>query len=224
MTRLLAGLLIVTATVTAFAAVSARDIEQKLRTQVAQKWSTSGLSIKVTPYASQARTNKGQFAEVKLAADVAERKDKHIRIVDLSISAKDVSLDLPALLQHNDVTVRSRKLGSCHVKLMETDVNRLLTLKKTAIDNLHADFGNGAITFAGKYRFNIKLTGTLFVKNGYEVHFKPTQASIGVLGVPAGIVSMFLSRLNPIIDMRDVPLQPQLKSISITPRFIQFTG
>jgi hypothetical protein len=205
-------------------AVTAKDVENKLRAKVTEKWHTDNLRVTVVPYDSQARTNKGQFAKIFVAADAAQQKEKHIRIVEFEISAKDVDLDLDALMNHNEVTVQSEKLSSCHVKLMKDDVNRLLALKDTPIENLRAEFGNNEITFSGKYHFNIKLTGTLEVKNTYEIWFKPTQASIGILSIPTGIVNQFLSKMNPIVDMRDVPLRPRIKVINIRPTYIGFGG
>ena len=205
-------------------ALSASEIEQRLRAKIDEDWYTKNLRITVIPYDSQARTDRGQFAKVFLAADAAQHKTKGIRVVELSIAATDVDFDVAALVQNHRVVIQSRKLGSCHVKLLEDDVNKLLALKKTPIQNLRADFGDGTITFSGKYKFNIKLTGTLEVRNDYEIWFKPTQASIGVLGVPVGIVNQFLAKMNPIIDMREVPLQPRVKVINIRPGSIGFAG
>jgi hypothetical protein len=208
----------------ALAALSAKDVESKLRAKFNSKWTAKNLSLKVVPYPSQARTDKGQFSEISLKADSAENKRQHIRIVDILVNVRDVDLDLGALWKNNEVVVQSRKLGSCHVKLLEEDVNRLLALKHTPIENLRADFGPGAITFTGKYRFNVRLAGTLSIRNAQEIWFEPTQASIGVVGIPAGIVKQFLSKLNPLVDMADVPLQPRLRSIQVTDRSIVITG
>jgi len=216
------GLLVACATY-AFA-ISASDVQSRLRAKIDEDWYTKNLRVTVVPYDSQARTDRGQFAKVFLAADSAQHKSKGIRIVELSIAATDVDIDVAALVQNHKVVVQNQKLGSCHVKLLEDDVNKLLALKKTAIQNLRADFGNGTITFTGKYKFNIKLTGTLEVRDGYEIWFKPTQASIGVLGIPVGIVNQFLAKMNPIIDMREVPLQPKVKVINIRPDYIGFAG
>jgi hypothetical protein len=205
-------------------AVSASEVQSRFRAKVDEDWYAKNLRITVVPYDSQARTDRGQFAKVFLAADAAQHKTKGIRVVELSIAATDVDIDVAALVQHHKVVVQSRKLGSCHVKLLEDDVNKLLSMKKTPIENLRADFGNGTITFTGKYKFNIKLTGTLEVHNGYEIWFKPTQASVGVLGIPVGIVNQFLAKMNPIIDMREVPLQPMVKVINIRPDSIGFAG
>lgn len=220
----LAGLLLTALMVAAHAGITAAIVEQKLREKIAERWTTENLVVKVVPYSSQARTDKGQFAQIYLSASAARRRDKHIRVVDLMIDARDVDLDLNALMHENDVTIQSRKLGSCAVKLLLADVNRLLAMKKTPIENLRCEFGNGNITFLGKLVFNIKLTGSLWIKDGYEIHFKPTQASIGILGVPIGIVNRFLAHLNPIINMREVPLQPKIKKIKITPKQIEVTG
>ncbi len=217
------ALLLVVA-VLAYAAVSAGDVQRKLLAKLGSKWDVKNLSLSVIPYASQARTDKGQFAEISVKADAAERRDKHIRIVDVYISARDVALDLNALWRHNEVKILSRRLGNCHVRLLEADVNKLLALKKTPIENLRASFANGQVTFTGKYRFNVKLVGNVSIHNGYEIWFEPTQASIGVVGIPVGIVKQFLKRLNPIIDMSEVPLQPHLRSIQVSNHVIMVTG
>jgi len=144
--------------------------------------------------------------------------------VDFSMSARDVQIDVNELVKRKKLRVVNSGSTSAHVKLMEADVNRLLAMKKTPIQNLKVDFGNGDLTFTGKYQVNIKLTGTVEIKNGYELHFKPTQASIGILGVPIGIVNKFLGSLNPVMDMRKLPLQPKLKSLKITPTYMEVIG
>jgi hypothetical protein len=223
--RVVMGVALLAAVATmAFAALTAQDVENKLRTKMLSKWTAKNLKLDVVPYPSQARTDKGQFSSITLKADSAEDMKQHIKITDVLINVRDVDLDLAKLWKSNEVVVQSRKLGSCHVKLMETDVNRLLALKHTPIENLRADFGPGLITFTGKYRFNVKLAGTLSVRNRQEIWFEPTQASVGVVGIPAGIVKQFLSKLNPLIDMVDVPLQPQIKSIQVTESAILLTG
>lgn len=127
-------------------------------------------------------------------------------------------------MKKSDIVVQSQKKSSFRAKLMETDVNKLLALKKTPIENLKADFGPGTVTFAGKYKLNIKLTGTLEIKKGYELHFKPTGAKVGAVGIPTGIINQFMSKLNPIFDTREIPLKPKLKAIKVTEKYIEITG
>ncbi|MCE5216469.1 DUF2993 domain-containing protein [bacterium] len=220
---LLVGLLAALAATSAYA-VTAQDVENKLRAKITKDWSVSNLRVTVVPYDSQARTDKGEFAKIFVAADAAEQKRKHIRIVEFRIESSNVDIDLAGLLKHNDVTVQSQHLDTCHVKLLETDVNKLLALKKTPIKDLRADFGTNQVAFTGRYQFNVKLTGTLEVRKGYEIWFKPTKASVGVLGIPVGIVNQFLAKMNPIIDLRDVPLQPKVKVINIRPGYIGFSS
>ncbi len=208
----------------ASAAITAKAVEKQMRTRLLEKWTCKNLKLKVTPYSSSARTRKGQFAEIRISADWAVRKGKHIKLVDVFVQAKDVQIDTKQMATKGKVVIKSRKYSKARVKLMETDVNRLLAMKKSSIQNLKCDFGNGLITFTGKYKLNIKLTGKLEIKNGYELHFIPTKASIGILGVPLGIVNRFLSNLNPIIDMREVPLKPRLKTLTIKPTYMTITG
>jgi hypothetical protein len=220
---LLVGVLAAFVATSAYA-VTAQDVENRLRAKITKDWSVNNLRVTVVPYDSQARTDKGEFAKVFVAADSAEQKRKHIRIVEFRIESTNVDIDLAGLLKHNDVTIQSQHLETCHVKLLETDVNKLLALKKTPIKDLRADFGTNQITFTGRYQFNVKLTGTLEVRKGYEIWFKPTKASVGVLGIPVGIVNQFLAKMNPIIDLRDVPLQPRVKVINIRPDYIGFSS
>ncbi|MBP8950881.1 MAG: DUF2993 domain-containing protein [Armatimonadetes bacterium] len=208
----------------AWAAISVAMAEKVLRTKIDENWTTKNLKITVKPYSSEARTQKGQFAYLAMSADWAEEKEDKVKLVDFSMSARDVQIDVNELVKRKKLRVVNSGSTSAHVKLMEADVNRLLAMKKTPIQNLKVDFGNGDLTFTGKYQVNIKLTGTVEIKNGYELHFKPTQASIGILGVPIGIVNKFLGSLNPVMDMRKLPLQPKLKSLKITPTYMEVIG
>jgi len=207
----------------ACAALTAASVERIIRGRIAEKWTTKDLKVRVVPYTSAARTRKGQFAQIKISAASAVRKGKHIKVVGLAITAKGVQIDTRKLAK-NDFDILSRKSGTLRAKFYEADINKLLARKKSSIDGLRADFGDGVITFMGKYGLNIKLTGTIDIKKGYELHFRPTRASIGILGVPLGIVNKFLAKLNPIIDMREVPLKPKLKSLKITPKYISVSG
>ena len=208
----------------AWAAISAASAEKVLRAKIDEDWKTHNLRVTVKPYSSDARTQKGQFAYLAMAADWAEEKEDKVKLVDFSMSAKDVQIDVNELVKRKKLRVVNSGATTANVRLMESDVNRLLAMKKTAIENLKVDFGNGELTFTGKYKVNIKLTGTIEIKNSYELHFKPTQASIGILGVPIGIVNKFLGSLNPVVDMRKLPLQPKLKTLKITPTYMQVIG
>lgn len=219
----LVGVALILATA-AFAAVTKDLVLQILKAKIDDNFKTSNAKYVITPHSSSARTAKGQFAFMSISADWAEDRDAHFKLTDVYVSAKNVQLDAAALTRDRKIRVLSREMGKCRVRLYETDVNRALSLKDTPIQNLKADFGTGTVTFTGKYTVNIKLTGRLEIRNRSEIWFVPTQASIGILGVPIGIVNKFLGSLNPVIDMRDLPLEPTIKSITVTPAYIDVTG
>ena len=117
----------------AWAAISVAMAEKVLRTKIDENWTTKNLKITVKPYSSEARTQKGQFAYLAMSADWAEEKEDKVKLVDFSMSARDVQIDVNELVKRKKLRVVNSGSTSAHVKLMEADVNRLLAMKKTPI-------------------------------------------------------------------------------------------
>ncbi|MCX7599260.1 MAG: LmeA family phospholipid-binding protein, partial [Armatimonadetes bacterium] len=116
-----------------------------------------------------------------------------------------------------------------YTKLSEDDLNRALQLKDDMpIKNVRAELSNGLITFTGTYQLGwghrLLLSGKLVPKNRYEIHFVPTKATVNGIPIPAGPLRNLLNKLNPLLDMAEVPLKPEVRSIKIYSGILEVQG
>jgi hypothetical protein len=206
-------------------AVTSDQIATRLRNKINSKWKTSGLQVCVKPM-SDADTQKGRFAAIGVQANSVIVSD--VKLTGVCISATDVTLDLNQLVRKNQVVTTRRKTGHFIANVSETDLNKALTYKKNSIENLRVALGNDRLTFTGKYKFGLstrlKLEGKLESPDHYRVNFVPTKASVSGIPLPTGPLKTVLRKMNPLLDLKKIPLSPRINKIVVQQGLLTMSG
>jgi len=222
---LLSILTAVVATI-AYGAVSAEGVRNRISSKIKEKYKVKNLVIKVVPFRSDYWTQRGRFRSIVVSADRVERKG--IAICDAYTKAFDVTLDIDELYKEGEVETKSRKKTVFTGRIYREDLNKLLALKKTPIENLAVEFENNKLVFIGTYRFgfghNLRMIGQLKVEDHRTVHFVPTAASVNGIPLPSGPLRLMLNKLNPLIDFQTLPLKPRIDRIEIKDNYILIKG
>lgn len=206
-------------------AITADQVSKRITNKINSKWKTSALSVKVVAF-SDADTQKGRFKQIDVKANAVVVSD--VKLSPVAISASDVTLDLVKLVRENQVVSTRRRVGHFSTRVSQRDLNLALAHKKTPIQNLACTLGPGTITFTGTYRLglgaNLKLEGRLECPDHYQVNFIPTRAYVSGIPLPAGPLKTVLSKLNPLLDLRKIPMSPRIDRISVTSTGISMSG
>lgn len=206
-------------------ALTADQVQTRIRNKINSKWRTTNLKIDVKPI-SDYDTAKGRFAAIGVTASTVLLRD--VKLTDVNIAATDVTLDLNQLVRKNQVVTTRRKTGHFMARVSEADLNKALALKKNSIDDLKVSLGNGKITFTGKYKFGLsaklKLEGRLESPDHYRVNFVPTKASVGGIPLPTGPLKTVLNKMNPLLDLKKIPLSPRISKIVVQQGSLTMSG
>ncbi len=205
----------------------AAAVRRAIYNKMTSHWKCTNLRVVVQNYSDSSKARQGWFRYIEVSADAIERRG--VRLAPASVKAWDVHLDLPTLLNRGKLVCYYRSKTHYYCKLSEADLNRALRLKKNMpIKNVHAYLRDGRIIFTGIYHLamghKIRLEGKLVPKNKYQVHFVPTRASVNGVPIPAGPLRVLLRKLNPLLDLRDVPLKPEVKSVVIKRGYLTVSG
>ena len=210
----------------AHAAVTAEGVRNRISQKIRDKFKVTNLVIKVIPFQSDYWTQRGRFQAIVISADKIERKSIALR--NVYIKGFDVTLDIEGLYQEGDIETKSRKKTVFSARVYKDDLNKLLALKETSIENLHVEFEDNKLVFTGRYHFafghNLRMVGVLKVENRTKINFVPTAVSVNGIPLPAGPLRSMLSKLNPLIDSNKVPLKPNIDQINIASDYVLLKG
>lgn len=217
---------LVTLVSAAWGAVTAEQVAARMRGRMMHLWTVANLKVVVTPYPGNANISKGAFKQIKVTADSITVQG--VKMTQVLMQAQDVVLDIPALTTRNDVRVLRRGEDKLYARISESDLNRALVFKKNTIENMKVKLGQGNLTFTGKYRFglatNLMLQGRLEIPDGYKINFIPTKASVGGLPLPAAPLRTVLSRINPLLDLKRIPMSPKVDRMIVQPGYMTIQG
>lgn len=198
-------------------AITSDQVSTRIRNKINSKWRTTNLKVIVVPI-SQTRTDQGFFKQVKITASSVTVKN--VKMAPVSIEATEVKLDLDALVRRNEVEATRAKSTHFSTRVTQADLNRALALKKSPVQNLRCELGNGTITFFGTYKLgfgaNLRMEGRLVPSPDRRgINLVPTKASVSGVPLPAGPLNTVLSKLNPLVDFKRLPLSPKVQKIII---------
>jgi hypothetical protein len=215
---------VVTATVAS--AMSAPEVATRIRNKICSKWRVSGLQVNVIPYRDPAFAKQGRYQKVMVDATSVWVSD--VRMSPVRIRATDVTLDLPQLVTKNLVVTTRRKTADFVTRVSEEDLNRALAHKDTPIQNLHVQLCSGTLVFTGRYTLglgaNLRLEGRLESPDHCQINFIPVRASVSGVPLPPGPLKIVLNKLNPLLDLRKIPLSPRVDKITVQPSGLVFEG
>ncbi len=208
------------------AAVDPADVQQRLHKKLGKRWTCKKLVVKVTPYESQAETDRGHFRSILIKTDAATRKG--LTIAPLMLKSYDVVLDLNALYKDNEIVTKSRRTTHIEAKMTEQDLNKLWLTKDMPIKQLHVDLGDGDVTCTGVYKLGwgnrLKLIGEFEVKKETELHFKAKGGWINGVPLPLGLLNQVLKLMNPLLTFQDLPFAPRIKQFIIKDTYVAIKG
>ena len=214
--------LLATTAMLAYAIVTVEGVRNRISQRIRSKFKVENLVIKVVPFESGSWTQQGRFETIVVSADKIERKTIAIR--KIYIKAFDVVLDIEELYKDGDIRTKSRKRTVFSGRVYKDDLNKMLALKQSSIENLRVDFEGNKLVFTGRYRLafghNLRMVGELKVKDHRKIDFVPTAVSINGLPLPAGPLRTVVNKLNPLIDFAKIPLQPKVDEIKMEKDYI----
>ena len=201
----------------AYATVTVEGVRNRISQKIRGKYKVENLIIKVIPFESDSLTQQGRFQSIVFSADKIERKGIALR--KIYIKAFDVTLDTAQLYAGGAVATKSCKKPTFSGRVYKPDLNRLLALKETPIENLRVEFENKKLVFTGRYNLgfghNLRMVGELKVEKRRKINFIPTAASVNGIPLPAGPLRTMTNKLNPLIDFDKIPLKPRVDQIKI---------
>ena len=206
--------------------VTPEKVRDKIVKIIKEKWTCKNLQVKVIPFQSDSMTQAGRFQAIVFQADAISRK--HITVAPIYVKAFDVTIDIYTLFYKNKIRTSKRKKTVVEAKMSETDLNKLLQMKDMPIKDPAVDFGDNILTFTGEYAavfgHRLLMEAKLQIVDHCKINLVPTKVKINGIPLPAGPVRSLLSKVNPLLDMSEVPLQPRLDTITITPTHIIMKG
>jgi hypothetical protein len=144
------------------------------------------------------------------------------------VKAFDVTLDTHQLFSKDNIRTTRRKNTIIKAEISEKDINTLLEMKDMPVDNPHIDFCNGKLIFTGKYQaifgHSLRMEAKLQVQNKRKINLVPTKVTVNGIPLPAGPVRTLLSKVNPLLDLNEVPLTPKIESLTIKPDRVEIKG
>ncbi len=206
--------------------VTSEGVRNRISQKIRSKYQVKNLQIQVLPFTSDYWTQRGRFKAIVISADILTRKSTSIR--NIYVKAFDVTLDIPKLYEEGDIETTSRRSTALSARLYKSDLNKLLAKKESGVTNLHIEFENNRLVLTATYQLifghNLRMVGRLELKDHRRVDFVPTAASANGIPLPAGPLRQVLSKLNPLIDFHELPLQPRVEKIEIRDEYILVTG
>lgn len=198
-------------------AVTADDVAARLRQKIVNQWEVENLEVSVVPY-SQAYSDRGHFKSVTVRADKADIKGIVVRPV--YVKGLDVVFDLRRMFGPEfSIRTLSRGHTEMYLVLYEADLNEGLRRVQKVVPDLKASLSDGQITLTGTYKFVIgnkfRMSGKLVTPDGYKINFVPTAAKVNGVPIPVSGVKILVSKLNPILDLSEVIMQPRITSLTI---------
>lgn len=220
------ALLSLLAASTATAAITASTVQSKMKQIITSKWKCKKLVVKVVPFESDALTRSGRFEAIVFSADSIYHNG--VTVAPIYVKSFDVTLDMHQLFSKNNIRTKHRKKTVIKAQISEKDINTLLEMKDMPVENPRIDFSKDKLTLTGKYQaifgHNLQMEAKLVVEKKRKINLVPTRVTVNGIPLPAGPVRTLLSKVNPLLDLNEVPLTPQIESLKITPKHIELKG
>lgn len=205
-------------------AMTPDQVAGRIRNQITEAWQVSNLRVAVTPHPGNQGAS-GAYRQIMVTADSVTIDG--VKLTGVTMGADNPVLDL-AKLRANQIALKSASGNTIRARIGESELNKALVYKKNTIQNLKVKVGQGSIVFTGTYKYgvatNLRLEGRLETPDGYRINFVPTRGSVGGVPLPVAVLRKVLAKMNPLIDLKTVPLSPKLNKLIVEPGCIQLVG
>lgn len=191
----------------------AATLERLLRARVSSPGKRLQLVIR-----PGARADEGYFSEVFLSGRPVQVKK--LSITELSLRARDVRLDVAALLNKGKIrTLASR--SALRAVVTESDLMALLARgRSTRAMNLRVKYLGDRIRVSGNWNWGwlngpLVGEGRLRLAPGSRVNFDIISLKLNGAELPDFVKSRFSNRINPVLSYEDIPFQPRFRSLQL---------
>lgn len=162
-------------------------------------------------------------------------------IEDLSVVGYHVTTKDGLIIARLAVTMHGLKIdtGKKQIKSVEKavfdldiaqdDLSRLAREKLHGIGNPQVLLSNNGVSLVLpahllKLSVDTTLRGALAVEEGQRILFVPDRLTIGILHVPDALVSAAVGRVNPVADLRTLPVPAQVDLMTIDKGILNVRG
>ena len=185
----------------------------------------TNLQVTLVPFNDQALTDQGRFEAIKITMDKAEFEG--VLMHDLFLKAYDVTVHLPTLFDRTKLFTTQCKRTDISATLNESELNEAFKTKDMPIQNFKVKFNNGKLEVTGNYRLvwgnNLKMIARLDPKDD-GVHLVAEKLWVNGLAIPVGQIKKVLDRMNPLIDIGQLPFKPRVDKIEINADTVSVSG
>ncbi len=206
-------------------AVTTDEVRNGIIRAMNKDFKCTGLQVVVVPFDNQALTDEGRFEAIKITVDKAEFEG--VMMHDLFLKAYDAKIHLPTLFQKTKLFTTQVKRTDIRATLTESELNEALKTKDMPVQNFKVKFNNGKLEATGTYRLvwgnNLKMIGRLDPKAD-GVHFVAEKLWVNGLAIPVGQIRKVLDRMNPLIDIADLPFKPTIDKIVVGKDTVSVSG
>jgi len=201
----------------------AQALEQVLRRDITNPKDTNGLHLRIVP-ASPEETEKGKFQLVEIASKPARIRNIFLR--ELRARAVEPVIDVSALLERGKLRTISVKDSTLEGVMDAENFERMLAeLKATKDMRIKVQ-----ITDDGRVVLRGILT-LLRINNPFEavcraeardgcLYLCIEELRVNNVTAPEFLVSRLEKHINPVVEPKDLPFNPKIKSAHVRQGFI----
>ncbi len=195
-----------------------QTLEQVLRKEITNPKDSSGLYLRIIP-ASPEETARGKLQLVEIESKPARVRNIFLR--ELKARAVEPVIDVSALLERSKLRTNSVKESNLEGVMDADNFERMLAeLKATKDMRIKVQ-----ITDDGKVILRGVLT-LLRINNPFEAVCRPEvrddclylrieELRVNGVGAPSFLVSRLEKHINPVVEPKDLPFNPPIKSVRV---------
>jgi len=218
--------IVLLATLTAFSLTVAvgssqkvmQALEQVLRRDITNPKDANGLHLRIVP-ASTEETEKGKFQLVEIASKPARIRNIFLR--ELRVRAVEPVIDVPALLERGKLRTISVKDSTLEGVMDAENLERMLAeLKATKDMRIKVKIDDeGRVVLRG-------VLTLLRINNPFEaicraevrdgcLYLSIEELRVNNVAAPTFLVSRLEKHINPVVEPKDLPFNPKIKSVHV---------
>lgn len=150
-----------------------------------------------------------------------------LAVASAVLEADEVHYDLHALLAGEAPLPRRVGETRLAVQIRQDAVNAVLDAKRGSLGvrNPAVRLEDDALHFSGGIRLlflnsQLDVRGTLDVRDGHQVHFRPDRLAVSSIRLPGAVVRGIARRFNPVVDLSRAPwwetFRPRLDEVEVS--------
>ena len=173
------------------------------------------INIKLVP---TDRASEGFFSSVTISGKPV--KLKKLFVSEAYLSAKNVRVQVPMLWGKNKIRT-TKSQTKMRVVISEDDLTKTLSQGRHTRDmNLQVKFEGDKMRVTGQLNYTLlngPVVGTARLRQtgDRKVFLDILSLKLRGVEVPAFVKNQFSSRINPVIDYRDLPFNPPFKTLKV---------